>query len=85
MNCCLQCQYKTSIYDLKLLCCCVRLVESARPNKAFASAMLASIASVRGAPNREEILSEIARVNPNKDSNKNDAKELAPPCFTAHF
>lgn len=44
------------MFRLTRLCCCVRLVESTRPHKQAARAMLAVIERVEGAPSRDEIL-----------------------------
>lgn len=43
-------------YDFTCLGCCVRLVQSTRPLKHLAVAMLAVIARRKDAPSREEIL-----------------------------
>ncbi|MGL4573858.1 MAG: hypothetical protein ACRCV9_03620 [Burkholderiaceae bacterium] len=46
-------------YDLTCLACCVRLVESTRPSKVRASAMLHLISITPEAPKREEILERL--------------------------
>ena len=54
-------------YQLTCLDCCVRLVNSTRPDKSKARVMLAAIARQPGAPSRSAIndrLAEIAKVLP---------------------
>jgi len=44
------------IYNFSCLCCCARLVVSARPERNQQEAMFASIAKCEIAPKREEII-----------------------------
>ena len=55
---CKECE-KRWTYNLTCLACCVRLVESTRPSKQRAAAMLEVIARYREAPKREAILKEL--------------------------
>lgn len=55
-----ECDSQKHIYDLSKLCCCARLVASARPSKTHQEIMLAYVENYRryakNAPTRQEIL-----------------------------
>jgi hypothetical protein len=51
-------------YDLTKLDDCVRLVESTRPRKDLAEAMLTAVSRTPGAPTREEILQKMKEQTP---------------------
>ena len=66
---CEACQASTStayttggLYRFTCLQCCARLVLSAHPSKAQASAMLAAIARCPGSPGRAAILACVRRI-----------------------
>ena len=61
MTQCAQCQATSrnplcGAYNFGCVKCCVRLVESTRPDKARAAAMLEAIARFKGSPPRSEIV-----------------------------
>jgi hypothetical protein len=53
-------------YDLTKLDDCVRLVESTRPRKDLAAAMLVAIERTPGTPTREEVLKAMKERNENE-------------------
>lgn len=53
---CEACSANAGEYHLTRLCCCVRLVASARPSRKLQEGMLAAIGKFSGAPSREEII-----------------------------
>lgn len=49
------CQRSSAIYDLKQVCCGMRLVRSAAPNQERGKAMLESIARIAGEAQRQAV------------------------------
>ena len=48
-------------YQARCLDCCARLVRSARPDRRMASALLAAVARMPGAPDRAEVIAHLAQ------------------------